>query len=147
MNFSSMLCSSRTRSSGESIVGLERRGGRFLGGRGGLGGRPLGGGYTAAGQDLFDPLEFVAFEFATVGFFSGEPAVHEGQQIAAEAALIGVALEDLLRVVGVDRQLFAALMVARAAEGTVDPHFGAAAFDVQGDAAFGSGGFERGLGL
>jgi hypothetical protein len=128
-------------------LGWSGAGAGSLGGRGGLGGRPLGGGYAAAGQDLFDPLEFVAFEFAAAGLFSGEPAVHEGQQIAAEAALIGVALEDFLRVVGVDRQFLAALMVAGAAEGTVDPHFGAAAFDVQADAAFGGGGLERGLGL
>lgn len=71
--------------------------------------------------------------------------MHQSQQVAAKLALVRMALEDFLRVVGVDRDLFAALMIAGAAEEAVYSDFGSSTFHVKRHTTFGGSGFECGL--
>src|SRR5438128_2306814 len=73
--------------------------------------------------------------------------MHQGQQVAPDLALIGVAGEDLLRVTGIDRNLTLAGVVTRAREGTIETLLFARAVNVHRGATLGSGALQRRLGL
>ena len=73
--------------------------------------------------------------------------MHQGQQVAAELALVGVALEYFLRVVGVDRDFLPSAVVSRATKLAVDSDFSSSAFHIQRNAALRGRSFESGLGL
>ena len=76
-----------------------------------------------------------------------EPAVHQRQQVASNDALIRMAHEDLLRIVGVDGNLASAAVITAATEWTIEANFIAAAVSVEGHATFGRRLFERCVGL
>ena len=149
-SLSSMLCSSRTRPSGESMRAMFAESGgsrRFACGRLWVGVWSACSGFPTAGEHFLHSLKFIAFEFSAAGLRLCQETVHQGQQVAAKAALVGMALEDLLRVFGVDGDFFAAAVIPRTAAWAVHADFRAGAFHVERDPTFGSRCFQRGVGL
>ena len=82
-------------------------------------------------------MELVPFEFLAVRPSASEPAVHERQQVASKPALIRMAHEDLLRIVGVDGNLTSAGVIAAATKRAIEANFIAAAVGVECHATFG----------
>ena len=111
------------------------------------GGRGSEGGITASRQDSLHSLELLTLQLAAGRYRPCKPAVHQRQQISSHSALIRVALKDLLLVLGVDRDLFAACVIAGALERAINPHLGAGAFRDERITALSRRLFERRLGL
>ena len=82
-------------------------------------------------EDVFDAVEFVPFELVTARSSAREPAVHERQQVASKPALIRMAHEDLLRIVGVDGNLTPAAVITAATKRAIEANFIAAAVSVE----------------
>ena len=102
-------------------------------------------GSDGSGEDFLHSLKFVALQFTASRFRRRQEAVHQSQQISSKLALVRVALEDLLRVVCVDRDFFTTVMVADTTEDAVDADFCSGTFHIQRDAALRRSGFECGL--
>ena len=100
-----------------------------------------------AGQNFLHTLKLVAFQFSTGRFRRCQKPVHQGQQVATESAFAGIALENLLRVLGVDRDFFSSAVIAPATKLAADSDFSPGAFHIQRNAALCSRGFERSLSL
>lgn len=104
-------------------------------------------GLVTSGQDSLHSLELIALELAATRQTLGQESVHQGQKIASHSTLIGMTLKNLLRVLGVDRDLFATRVIAGALERAIDPDLGASASHIERNAAHGCSLFEAGLGL
>ena len=92
-------------------------------------------------------MKLVSFELVSGRSRSGDPAVHQRQQVPAKAALVCVTHEDFLVVLGVDRDFAASDVIALAGERTVETNLFPVAMRSERNPTLRRRLFERGLRL
>jgi hypothetical protein len=80
-------------------------------------------------------MKLISLELVSRRSRSGEPAVHQRQQVPAKTALVGVAHEDFLVVLSVHCDFTTTDVIAFTSEGAVESNFFPVTMSIERDAA------------
>ena len=98
-------------------------------------------------EDVLHTMELFTLELVSGRSRSGEPAVHQRQQVAVKTTLVRMAHEHLLRILRVHGNLAATTVIADTTEGTIDTNLVPGPMSVERDATLRRRLFERGIRL
>ena len=94
-------------------------------------------------EHVFHTMELLALELVSGRSRSGEPAVHQREQVAVKATLVRMAHEHFLRIFRVHRNLMATAMITDATERTIEANLFPVPLRIERDATLRRRLFER----